>query len=126
MNKYAKESLKKVKKAKLPQYNDSTTHMIIPKLNNNLTNSTLVTIGKCYILKLEKYIINPPPNFNLHDNWNKGIPPKHEYVKAEIQQIMGKMIKINSVGYDYTNNKDTNDVWCGWVPNKSIRIVGEL
>ena len=47
-------------------------------------------------------------------------------MKCEVVQKMGKMIKINSVGYDYQNKLDTNDIWTGWLPEKSIKIIEVL
>ena len=64
--------------------------------------------------------------FTLHDNWNKGIPPKHNFLKVEVLQIMGKMIKVNSIGYDYINQRDTSDLWEGWLPRKAIKIIEVL
>lgn len=124
MNKIVEDQLKKVKICKLPEYDESTLELHIPKQSSNIQCS--VEENHCYILQLERYIIDPPPNFTLHSNWNKGIPPKHEIVKAEISKIMGKMIKINSVGYDMKNNIDTNDLWEGWVPLKGIKVLKEI
>jgi hypothetical protein len=39
---------------------------------------------------------------------------------------MGKMVKITSVGYDYQNSRDTNDIWEGWLPRSAVKIVKEL
>ena len=123
MDKYVKESLKKVKKAKLPKYNDKTLHLIISKLNNVIKTFEL---NKCYLIKVEPYIVNPYEGFTLHDNWNKGTHPLNEFMKIEVIQIMGNMIKVNSVGYNNIENKDTNNVWVGWLPIKSTHIIEEL
>ena len=47
-------------------------------------------------------------------------------MKCEVEQIMGKMIKVNTVGYDYQNQLDTNDLWSGWLPEKAIKILEVL
>ena len=39
---------------------------------------------------------------------------------------MGKMVKIEGVGFDFENQVDLNTSWCGWVPMKSIKIIKEL
>ena len=82
MNKIVEDQLKKVKICKLPEYDENTLELHIPKQSSNIQCS--VEENHCYILQLERYIIDPPPNFTLHSNWNKGIPPKHEIVKAEV------------------------------------------
>ena len=123
MNKYIFEELKKCKVAKLPPYDSTTKHMTIPKADNI---NQLLDIGKCYLIQLEPYILNPPEGFSLHENWNKNIKPPQEFLKVEISQVMGKMIKVNALGYDYKNSRDTDELWEGWLPRKSISILQEL
>jgi hypothetical protein len=123
MNRFVKEQLSKVKVADLPPYDDSTKTLLIKKQTDS---GTLLKRDGCYIIQVQPYILTSPDGFTLHDNWNRGIPPKHEVMKAEVTQLMGKMVKINSVGYDYENNVDTDDVWEGWLPIKSIKVLGEL
>ena len=124
MNKYVKAELQKVKVANLPPYDDSTVTMTIPK-HAGVDGDDLKR-DKCYLLQVEEYVINPPDGYTLHDNWNGGVKPKSQYMKAEVCQLMGKMVKVNSVGYDYHNRKDTNDIWEGWLPRSAIKIIGEL
>lgn len=121
MNKIVEDQLAKVRVAELPYYDETTLHMIIPKKSRLELEQ-----GKCYLIQLEDYLVNPFEGFTLHDNWNKGIPPKHHFLKAEISQIMGKMIKVNSVGYDPVNKIDTIDLWEGWLPRKGLKILQSL
>ena len=124
MNKYIKEQLANVKVAELPPYDDTTMSMLIPK---QVVGSGLgVKRDGCYLIQVAPYVINSPDGFTLHDNWNNGIAPKHEFMKAEVSQIMGKMIKVNTLGFDYSNNKDIDDIWSGWLPAKSIKVIKEL
>ena len=99
MNPEVREQLQRVKVANIPQYDDKTTHLIIPKSDG--TSSSGLQEDKCYLIKVEDYIIHPFDGFTLHDNWNKGIAPKHSFMKVEVSKIMGNMIKVNSVGYDF-------------------------
>ena len=124
MNQFVKEQLQKCKVANLPPYSDDTLSMVIPRVTAP-HNAPLVK-DHCYLLQLEPYILNPPEGFSLHDNWNKGVKPVCEFVKAEVCEVMGKMVKINSVGFDYKTQTDTCDMWEGWLPIKSIKIVSEL
>lgn len=124
MNKFVKEELKKVKVANLPPYDDTTVTMTIPK-HCGVDGDDLKK-DSCYLIHVEPYILNPPEGFTLHDNWNNGILPKHEYMKAEVNILLGKMVKITSVGFDYTNNADTNDIWEGWLPRSAVKIIREL
>ena len=124
MNKYVKEQLSKVKVAELPPYDDTTVSMFIPKIACG--GGSGVLRDHCYLIQVEPYIINPPEGFTLHDNWNSGIVPKHQFMKAVVCQVMGKMIKVDALGFDYENNRDIDYMWTGWLPTKSIKIIKEL
>lgn len=124
MNRVVEEQLKKVKVAQLPPYDETTLRMTIPKVNG-IVKSDLME-GQCYLIQVEDYIVKPFDGFSLHDNWNNGIPPKHNFLKAEVVKVMGKMVKVNSVGYDFMNKVDTMDLWEGWLPKKAIKILEVL
>ena len=47
-------------------------------------------------------------------------------MKIDVLTKMGKMIKVNSIGYDMKNHRNTNNVWEGWLPEKSITIIEKL
>lgn len=124
MNPLIREQLKKIRLTHLPEYDDNTTHIVISRRTTPVKGGLVE--GKCYLIQVEDYIVHPFDGFNLHDNWNKGIPPKHCFMKVEVGKIMGKMVKVNSVGYDFKNKLDTNDVWEGWLPEKSITVIEEI
>ena len=124
MNKVVEEQLKKVKVAQLPSYDETTLRIKIPKVSS-IINSDL-NEGQCYLIQVEDYIVKPFDGFSLHDNWNNGIAPKHKFLKVEVVKTMGKMIKVNSVGYDFMNKVDTMDLWEGWLPRKAIKILEVL
>jgi hypothetical protein len=123
MNDIIKERLAKCSVAQIPEYDDNTTRMIIPKAS--FIPEEWIT-GRCYLIKLENYIVNPPDNFNLHEQWNNGIVPKHHYMKCEVVNKMGKMIKVEGIGFDIVTNTATNDFWSGWLPKKSIKKIEEI
>ena len=124
MNPIVKAQLEKVKNASLPNYNEETTHLIIPKTTQKVQQGLIE--NKCYLIQVEEYIVKPFEGFTLHDNWNGGTHPLHRFLKCEVIQKMGKMIKVNSVGFDFKNKLDTNDLWTGWLPEKSIKILEEI
>ncbi len=121
MNKFVKEQLSKVKTAEIPPYDDTTVHMIIPR---NADVGNVLKRDKCYLIQIAPYVISPPDGYTLHDNWNNGITPKYEYMKVEVNQLMGRMVRVTAVGVD--NGVDTNEMWNGWLPVQSIKIIKEL
>ena len=130
MNKIIKEQLDKCK-IKLPEYNDSTTHLIIEK---QLSNKEIIQESvkeaerdHYYIIQLQYYIINPPDNFTLSSNWNNGINPTSEYLLGTPIKFVGKMIQWDCCGYDYKNKNPLDDVYNGlWLPSKGFTIVEEV
>lgn len=112
MNKFIKEQLNKCKVADIPEFNDSTTTLLIKQKTKPNFNES----GEC-IIEVEDYIIHPYPGFTLHDNWNSGIVPTDKQMKVIIVQDMGKMIKVKGVGIN------DNKAWGGWLPKKSCKIL---
>lgn len=79
-----------------------------------------------YIIKLKNYIINPPDNFTLSTNWNKGVVPKSEYLRCVIVQLLGDMVRICANGFDVVNNCDLNDSYVDlWLPKEGFDIIME-
>lgn len=124
MNSIIKAQLEKCRVANLPQYDDNTTTILIPR-GSTVTVSPY-QLHKFYLVELADYILNPSPDFTLADNWNNGSIPRSKYYVAEISQLMGKMIKITGCAYDITTHTSTTDSWEGWVPQKGIKLIQEL
>ena len=121
MNQLIYDQLKKISGVDLPDFNIDDISLVIPKYKEKS-----LAVGKAYLIRLEKYLLNPPSGFNLHANWNKGIAPKNEYLYALIIQDMGKMIRIRSFGYDFDKQCILMNSWDGWLPKKSITVIKEM
>lgn len=86
-----------------------------------------VELSGYYIIALKSYITNPPDNFTLSDNWNRGIIPKSKYIKCFVKQILGKMIKIDGNGFDMNNKIDLQDYYSDiWLPQEGFEIICKL
>ncbi len=120
MNKFIEQELKKCKVADVEKI--SETQFRVRKRQKRTPK-----INSYYIIKLAPYIIHPSENFTLASNWNRGIVPKSEYLKCVVTQIMGKMVKVDGGGFDYTNKVDLNDSYIGlWLPSEGFEIKEEL
>ena len=124
MNPLIKAQLEKVRVATLPEYDEGTTVLHIPK--RTASDPLILEQDKCYIIKVEDYILNPPDGFTLHTNWNNNVAPKHKYMKVDVCRVIGKMIKVNSIGYDIDAGTDIPSMWEGWLPEKSITVISRL
>lgn len=124
MNPIIEKQLDKIKQLNNLQIDETETGIHISKATEAVQQSLVQ--DNCYLISVADYILNPPQGFTLHTNWNNNIAPKHKVMKIDVSKVMGKMIKVNSVGYDLKNNVDTNDFWEGWLPEKSITIIERL
>lgn len=111
MHKSIKKQLNKCRTI-LPDWDDSTTEMIIS--HNNVSNNP--TSGSLTI-KIENYIINEPANFTLSSNWNNGTKPPEQDMIVDIVNQMGKMYKVSGDGID------TQIHWEGWLPEKGFKVI---
>ena len=124
MNPLIKKQLEACKVANIPVFDDNTTEINIPK--GSAVNVTPYQIGKYYLAELADFVLNPSQGDTLSTNWNKNTVPKYKFYKCEITKIVGKMICILGCGYDALNQRDTADLWEGWVPQNGIKLIQEL
>ncbi len=127
MNPVIKRELEKVR-VPLPAYDDTTTLITILResVNKEVKMFTVVQ-NHYYLIQLADYILNEPPNFSLSANWNKGIKPVSQFLKVEVNKIMGKMIQVSGYGFDWETQSDKSDNYLGlWLPLASIGVVQEL
>lgn len=118
MNKIVKEQLNKCREADLSNFDkESNTYYIKKKTSIRLLEN------HCYLVKLNQSIFD---NSLLASNWNNNQLPPNEYLKIDISQIMGNMIKVNSIGFDFDNNIDLNKSWQGWLPSNEIEVISEI
>ena len=128
MNNIIKQGLQKCT-IDLPPWDDDTTELIIKKTTKDEKPKEVELIvdierDKYYIIKLKYYIINPPSNFTLSSNWNKGINPTSEYLLGTPTKFVGKMIQWDACGYDYKNRQSLDDVYSElWLPSKGFDVV---
>lgn len=124
MNPLIKDQLSKIQRLNVPSYDDSTTQLTLSRNDIKVVES--LQEDHCYLISVDDYILNPPDGFTLHTNWNNNTHPKYKVMKIDVTKIMGKMVKVNSMGYDMKNHIDIPDMWSGWLPQKSITIIERL
>lgn len=124
MNPLIKKQLQNCRVANIPDFDDNTTVIRIPK--GAILNITPYQVGKCYVVELADYILNPTESHTLASNWNKGSSPKYKYYKCEISKTVGKMVCILGYGLDTDTMRETSDLWEGWVPQSAIKLLQEL
>lgn len=121
MNEIIKRELQKIHQP-LPDYNDNTTHIIIPQ--KIVDTAPKFETGKSYIVKLADYILNEPPNFTLSSNWNKGIIPQSQTLIIYVKELVGKMVRVCGRGIDIGLNIYLNDIYDDlWLPDSGVEVL---
>ena len=120
MKELIRKQLEKVTVADLSHYN-GTEEFIIPKYNRDRFEE-----NKCYLIEIDRCLTVNNPNSILQVNWNNNTYPFYQFLKIDVSKVMGKMIKVNSIGYDPQTMQDINVMWSGWLPNDLIRIISIL
>lgn len=116
MNKFVKEQLSNVQFANLSNFNPDTNEYFIPKRKDMMLEK-----HKAYLIELSASCFDKNDIINI--NWNRGKTPLSKHYKAEIIDIVGKIVHINGLAYDKENNKDLNSFWDGYIPANSITIL---
>ena len=124
MNEVIKRELEKIH-VPLPDYNDDTTHIVIPQ--RIVDNSPKFEVAKSYIVSLEDYIIHEPQGFTLSSNWNKGVVPVSKCMIIQVRELVGKMLKVYARGYDQSTNEYLPDMYYDlWLPQDGVNILQRL
>ena len=115
-----KEQLEKCQFADLNNYDPATNTFLIRKYSQPTYD-----INKCYLVRLPVNIINNSDSV-LAVNWNNGSCPKTQYLKIYISKIMGTMIYVDSIGFDFETRQDLNLMWSGWLNINELTQISAL
>lgn len=109
MRTYVENQLKKCILADLKNFDAATNTFYISKYTKPTYD-----VNKCYLVQVAPYFINNTGNV-IATNWNKGTAPKNTHLKIYVSKIMGKMIYVDSIGFNFETKEDTANMWSGWV-----------
>lgn len=125
MNPVIKEQLEKCQFASVPYFDEHTTHLVIPKQVPQ--GDAGLQIDHYYQIELADYLLNPPPDYSFHINWNGGNIPKDRCLRAYPCQKLGSMVKVDACGYDPKLEQITDNQYLGfWFPMDGIKIIKEI
>lgn len=121
MNKLISNELKKVAVADLSNHDKTKNEFIIPRFKQ-----VRLEENSYYLIKLDDALLKPDGMSTLSANWNKGTVPPHKYMKVDVSRVMGKMVQVNGLGYDYDKKEDLSVMWSGWLPVTQIEVISKL
>lgn len=115
-----KEQLEKCQFADLNNYDQNTNTYLIKKYSKPTYD-----LNKCYLVKLPTSIINNGDSV-LAVNWNNCTFPRTQYLKIYISKVLGNMIYVDSIGFDFDTKQDLNLMWSGWLNNLELTQIAAL
>lgn len=121
MNKIIQAQLKKCEVADLSTYDEATCTYHIPRFRQ-----VKLEVNTCYLIKLDDMVLNRDSSSVLVSNWNKGTVPPCRYMKVDVCKVLGKMIQVNGLGFDYDTKEDLNVMWSGWLPLQNISVIERI
>jgi len=120
MRQVIKDQLRACQFADLHHFDADTYTVHIPKYSKPKYD-----LNQMYLIGLNEVLINNT-NSPLASNWNHGTAPSTKYLKIFVSKQLGKMIYVDSIGYDYAAYQDLNNVWSGWLPTEEIEQIAKL
>lgn len=112
--------LTRVTRVQIPSPPDDFKTLSIPK-QEDLSAASL-KVGDQLLIEVPDYILHPSVNFDLHRKWNHNIPPIDAVMQAVVLDCMGKMIQVDTMGYDLNKQQPNGHSWTGWLPRASIKV----
>lgn len=118
MSKVIQDQIRKIQNADMSHFDEETNSYFIPQ-----KKEIRVEQDNCYLIHLRGVAFS---NQTVNINWNNGNSPKHPYMKVDISNIIGRMIKVVGVRYDPIMKLDSAEFWSGWLSLDDIEVLERL
>ena len=115
-----KKQLEKVSYADLSRYDEKTNTYYIPKYSK-----PTYEVGSGYLVKLPLELVNNKTSV-IASNWNNSTAPAYQYLKIFVSKLLGKMIYVDSTGYDPETDQDIMKLWTGWLNVDELTQISRL
>ena len=115
-----KEQLEKCQFADLNNYDANTNTFLIRKYSQPTYD-----LNCCYLVRIPNTILNNGDSV-LAVNWNNGSFPRAQYLKIYISKVLGNMIYVDSIGFDFETKQDLELMWSGWLNTTELTQIAAL
>ena len=122
MNNLIKDQLLSCEHVLLPVWDDNTTEIFIKR--GSVRKKLKFEFGGYYQIEISDSILNPSEESTLAKNWNGNTVPPSKIFNCVVQQVMGKMVKVDGVAV--IDGIATANKWNGWLPISEVKILGEI
>ena len=115
-----RQQLQNCSYANLNNFDPATNTFIIPKYSK-----PQFILGNMYLVQLSNAVVNQT-NSVIASNYNNGTAPAYSYLKIFVSKSLGKMIYVDSLGFDIQTKQDINEMWSGWLPTEELTIISQI
>lgn len=115
-----KQQLEKCSYANLTNYDPETCTFRIPRYIK-----PHYELGKMYLVQLSGALVNNCSSV-IAANYNNGTAPSFPYLKIFVSKSLGKMIYVDSLGFDPSTRQDINVLWSGWLPTEELTMLSTV
>jgi hypothetical protein len=115
-----KQQLKNCSYANLTNFDSETCTFRIPKYMK-----PHFALGQMYLVKLSGILINNITSV-VATNYNNSTAPSYPYLKIFVSKTLGKMIYVDSLGFDPQTKQDINILWSGWLPTEELTMLSTI
>ena len=115
-----KQQLENCSFANLTNFDPETQTFLIPKYQK-----PHYELGKMYLVKVSGAIVNNT-NSVIATNYNNSTAPSYDYLKIFVSKSLGKLIYVDSLGFDLATKQDSNVMWSGWLPVDELTLISSI
>lgn len=115
-----KQQLQNCSYANLTNFNPDTCTFYIPRYVK-----PHYALGNMYLVQVPGYLVGNS-NSVIATNYNNGTAPLCPYLKIFVSKSLGKMIYVDSLGFDPQTKQDINAMWSGWLPTEELTMLSTI
>ena len=124
MDELVKKQLNQCRVASIPQFDDSTTQIFIPKYDDAKVQTQKLVINKCFLCKVDKDVMEQFKDALLQMNDK---PFHSSYLKIVPTSFLSSFVKVDAIECDILTQEDTSVVYLAyWLPVSAITILNEI
>lgn len=120
MRELIKRQLQNCNYANLNNYDPATGTFIIPKYTK-----PHYALGNMYLVQVSGAVVNNTSSV-IAVNYNNGTAPAYPYLKIFVSKALGKLIYVDSLGFDPSTKQDINVLWSGWLPVEELKLISQV
>jgi hypothetical protein len=120
MRELIKQQLKNCSYADLSHFDPATNTFLIPRYQK-----PHFALGNMYLVQVSGALVNNTSSV-IAANYNNGTAPSFNYLKIFVSKSLGKMIYVDSIGFDPSTKQDINIMWSGWLPTEELTLISQV